>query len=209
MGIQVRFDEVKPETVEVVSALINKYIKGHQKYLAVKELGKDGTNPHYHVYLELPNTQKANVRAFVKKFDSNLCGPALCVKQWGDGPSDMWYLCKGTSLGKFKALMSSYHALELAAFNKSYWAVNDKLKTNGKVSGETVTQTLVRLCQQQGVTDREAITRVFVESRKGREQVCPFKHRGVILSAYAQLADASEVRDMVASMSAIIFRDIM
>lgn len=209
MGIHVRITETdRVEDERNARALTARYVPEGGRFLVVRELGKSGDNPHYHIWLPLQETQKANVRAFAKTLKSSYGRGTLAVTKWGDTSSDFHYFLKGTKEGSFHVINASFNAFEQQAMHKAYWAVNAALVKHGKVPGETITETLVRLCKQKGVSDRVGIVRVLVESRAGREQICPMKHRGVVLSAYALLAGTEESECFIECMAQNIFRDM-
>lgn len=197
MGVQVRIDKIAEIDVDVFLAALMEYSK--PKRFIVAHEGGD-SNPHVHVYLDTCKTD-VDVRNWVTRHFKMLKGDNKCVKKWGDDDADMRYFCKGNKTGVMKGVnvTSSFQYDKIVQWNKEFYE-NAPKKKDG-----TLTEWLVQACKTRGVSDALSIIELFIELRKGKDGICPFKHGPMLRSVYLALNDDSQVLEIALEMRQKIF----
>lgn len=199
MGVHVRIDLIEGLDLDVFVRVLMEY-SSPRRHLVAKETPPD--NPHVHIYLDTAKTV-SDVRNFISRRFKELKKADKCVKAWGDGDEDLRYFVKGTGPGSgVNVLYTSFQPMEYMKFNEAFHKFK---KSSGKVAKESMTEWLVRLCMEKGVKSPMDIVSVFVDARRGREGICPFKHGPMIRSAYIELNEESVRQSMKESMCQRIF----
>jgi len=179
-------------------ALITEYLEymGSDKYVAVRELGTENNNPHYHVYTESSNDKSSLDKARKWLAYRGWKGALRIVQVWGNAESDMRYFYKGTgpSLESVVIFATTIDPFIGKQLNKQYHEINKKYVANAKEKSSNATTRLYLQCKgifaERKVkfpTMREVIE-VFVKDRLNMLQpLDPMKHAGAINCVYVRL----------------------
>lgn len=197
MGVQVRVDKIADLDVTVFMAELMRYANP-QRFIVAHEGGE--VNPHIHVYLDTCKSD-TDIRNWISRHFKVLKGDAKCVKKWGDADSDMRYFCKGDKTGLMKGvdITASFSYEKIVQWNREYYENAPKKKEG------TLTEWLVQACKTRGVKDALEIIELFIELRKGKDGICPFKHGPMLRSVYLALNDDSKVFEVALEMRQKIF----
>lgn len=162
------------------------------RYIAAHEIGHN-EGKHVHVYLDTKKDVKA-IRGWISY--RGWKGSLLSVKAWGDKDEDLRYFLKGQpDTRKVHISHSSFSPQWQLEQNTAWWSVADAISNRHKrqkAEKVSLVALLVEQCRQADVSDARGICRVFIENRRGRDQIDPMKHRGIVLSAYAELNKSAD-----------------
>lgn len=143
---------------QYVKELIDKYCDIPMPYLVVKEEGKDGENPHYHLCFATSTTMPTLRQALRRRLTGN---EAYSLKQCKELPKQFLYLCKGEGTGeddKPNIVHKSEHFTDerIEELHAMYWRNNDAITSSQKKSklAENAGRDILMMCQQRGYTDQ-------------------------------------------------------
>jgi len=182
---------------------------GAKVYIAAHEVGKrDGK--HVHIYLEVPGVCSGLCKTYRSFLNTRgWSGKLLSVSMWGVWKEDHRYFYKGSGSAKLDISHTTHPYPYQLERNAEFWAVNKELvqlhqrKAAEKVS---VTAALVEECRQRNATSTMEVLNVFIDMRMGKDQIDPFKHRGMLLSAWMELnKDTQEEMEMRSLLHRKIF----
>lgn len=187
MGVQIRFDlfEGGPDPAAFLAKL-QQYAEP-TRWCCVRETNSEGDNPHVHIYIQSARSD-ADVRNWITRNFKSLKKDRKCVKVWGDEDEDLAYLFKGKdadTLPNVVAVSSYFTFPKQVELHALYWRVNRE-RAAARQAGN-LTETLLAACKAAGVRESHDVIKVFLQSRVGRDGVCPFKHGPAIRSAYLAL----------------------
>lgn len=187
MGIHVRMDSIVGIDMAISGVL--DYTKP-KRFIVAKE--DPGDNPHVHMYLDSEKTRD-DVRNFITRKYPQWKKDHKCVKKWGDEDADLRYFCKGNKKGVWQGVNISHTSFSfdtIVRLNREFY------ENAPKKNDRTLTQWLTERCRLKGIKDEFGIIQEFIDSRKGKEGICPFKHGPVIRSAFCELNGTDAVFEM-------------
>lgn len=143
---------------QYVKELIDKYCDLPMPYLVVKEEGKDGENPHYHLCFATSTAMRTLRQALRRRLTGN---EAYSLKQCKELRKQFLYLCKGEGTGENDGpiiVHKSDHFTDerIEELHAMYWRNNDAITSSQKKSKlvENAGRDILMMCQQRGYTDQ-------------------------------------------------------